>query len=293
MKKIFLTGGSGFIGKNIAEHFAGKYQIFAPTHAELELLDEAAVKAYFSQHRVEAVIHSAVRPGHRNAKDPSQILLNNTRMFFNLVRNRALFGKFIFLSSGCVYDQRFYQPKMGESAFDAHVPVDETGLSKYLAAKYLENMAEAVELRIFGVFGKYEDYAIRFISNMICKALFDLPLTIKQNRRFDYIWINDLPPILEYFIENKPQHKAYNVTPDGSIELVELAKIVLEISGKTLPIKVAKAGLGIEYSGDNQLLRREMGSLQFTPIRSAIKQLYDWYASNINSISRDVLLTDK
>ena len=89
--KLFITGGSGFIGRNIVEAFSDKYELLAPTHAELELLDENAVKAYLEKHKVDIVIHSAVRPGHRNAKDPSNQMVSNTRMFFNLARNAQLF----------------------------------------------------------------------------------------------------------------------------------------------------------------------------------------------------------
>ena len=292
-QKIFITGGSGFIGRNIAEYFAGQAEVFAPSHQELELLDEEAVRSYFRRHDFDVVIHSAVRPGHRNAKDPSHQLDHNCRMFFNLARNADRFKKFIFLSSGAVYDARNYQPKMTEEYFDSHVPADEMGFSKYIAAKYIAQAEKIVELRIFGIFGKYEDYAIRFISNMIGKTLFDLPLTMKQDRKFDYLYIDDLMPVLEHFINNKSEFKAYNVTPDRSVELKDLAEKVKKISGKNLPIKVAQPGLGVEYSGDNTRLRQEINGLRFTPIDEAIGQLYAWYLANKSILKKDLLLHDK
>ena len=199
---LFLTGGSGFIGRNILELLGQKHQIIAPTHKELDLLDENAVTEFFNSHDIDIVIHSAVRPGHRNAKDLSNQFDHNTRMFSNLVSNSSKFKKMIFLSSGLVYDIRYYQPKMKEEYFGNHIPSDEAGFSKYLSAKQIEKSSNIIELRLFGVFGKYEDYSIRFISNAICKALFDLPITIKQNRKFDYLYIEDLMPILQYFINN-------------------------------------------------------------------------------------------
>lgn len=83
----------------------------------------------------------------------------------------------------------------------------------------IEKSSNIYDLRIFGIFGKYEDYAIRFISNAICKTLFDLPITVKQDRNFDYIFVEDLMTVLEFFIEARPKYKAYNITPASSVSL--------------------------------------------------------------------------
>jgi GDP-L-fucose synthase len=290
---IFITGGSGFIGRNLVEHLKQGHVVFAPPHKELELLDEKAVKEYFKLHKFDIVVHSAVRPGHRNAKDPSNQLYNNLRMFFNITRNADAFGKLIFLSSGAVYDVTKPMVKIREDNFGACIPSDEHGFSKYIIAKHIEKLDNVVELRIFGIFGKYEDYSIRFISNAICKTIFDLPVTIKQNRKFDYLFIDDLIPIIDYFIKNKGQQKAYNITPDASISLLDLAEKVNKISGKNLPIKISQEGFGFEYSGNNQRLRNEIKDIRFTPVYTAIKKLYNWYVENKIVINIDSLLVDK
>lgn len=292
--KILITGGSGFIGRNLLESYLPvKYEILAPRHAELELLDEDAVSGYLKNGRFDAIIHNATKPGHRNAKDPGRVFYENTRMFFNLARNAAYFKKMIVVGSGAVYDMRHYRPKMSEAYFDTHVPADEHGLCKYVCGKYIEKSDNITDLRVFGIYGKYEDYAIRFISNMICKALFDLPLTVKQNRRFDYIWAEDLAPVLDHFLSHNHAHKAYNVTPDDSVELLQLARLVLKTAGKDLPIETAQPGLGLEYSGDNALLKREITDLTFTKPELAIEKLYKWYSLRKNELDRTVLLTDK
>lgn len=290
---ILLTGGSGFIGKNLFEYLSHKHEVFAPTHQELELLDEDSVRTFFEKHDIDVVIHAAVRPGHRNAKDPTNQFYNNMRMFFNIVRNADMFQKMIFISSGSLYDMRYYEPKMKEQNYDNHIPIDELGLSKYISAKYIEKVENIVELRVFGIYGKYEDYAIRFISNTICKTLFDLPITIKQNRRFDYLYIDDLMPIIDYFLENKGKYKSYNVTPDETIELKILAERIRNISEKNLPIYIAQDGMGMEYSGDNSRLHKEIPEIKFTSIDDGMYQLYQWYKKNIHLINKKYLLFDK
>jgi UDP-glucose 4-epimerase len=290
---VLITGGSGFIGRNLIEQLNGNYDILAPTHQELELLDEGAVKNYLNQNKADVVIHSAMKLGHRNAKDLSNLVYTNIRMFFNLIRNAHCFGKMIYLSTGAVYDERYYLPKMKEEYFDTQVPIDGTGFPKYICSKYVEKVDNVIELRPFGVFGKYEDWHIRFISNAICKTLYDLPITIKQNRKFDYVYIDDLVKIIHYFIENRSQYQVYNVTPNEAIELFTLAERVLDISKKSLEIKIAKPGMGVEYSGDNGRLKKEIPTFLFTKIEEAIQKLYSWYLSNREHIYYTELLIDK
>ena len=291
--KILVTGSSGFIGRNAVEYLIQKYEVLSPTHGELELVDEDAVRLFLKRHTVDVVVHCAVKPGHRNAKDPTNQLYVDTRMFFNLARNADLFQKLIYISSGAIYDVRYNMFKVGEEYFDTHMPVDEHGLFRYITAKYIEKAEHIIELRPFSVFGKYEDYAIRFISNAICKTLFDLPITIKQNRCFDFIYIDDLVRVIGYFIGREAKFKCYNVTPDAAVELKNVAEKVREISGKDLPILIAKDGMGLEYSGDNRRLREEIPGLFLAPIDQAIRQLYDWYRENQHMINREFLLFDK
>lgn len=293
-KKILLTGGSGFVGKNILESYlAKKYEITAPPRTELNLGDEISVDNFFKDKKFDIVIHSACKPSHRNAKDTTKIFCSNSVMFFNLIKHSDKFERMINIGSGAIYDLKSYRSKMKEDDFGVNIPSDEHGFCKYTIGKHIEQSDNVVDLRLFGLFGKYEDYAIRFISNAICKTLFDLPITIKQNRKFDYIYVNDLMPVLEYFIENKPKHSAYNVTPDKSIELYELAEKVKKISGKNLPIIVKDEGLGLEYSGDNSKLKKEIKNPNFTQIDKAINELYEWYNQNKHIIDKELLLIDK
>jgi UDP-glucose 4-epimerase len=289
---ILITGGSGFLGKNIYEHLSMNHKVLAPSHQDLDLTDEQVLRSFFKRNSVDVVIHGAWKPGHRNAKDMTDLIYTNIRLFLNLVRNKDYYHRFINLGSGSIYDARNYLPKMKENYFGAHIPVDNGGFVKYNCAQYIETLDGFVDLRLFGVFGKYEDYAIRFISNAICKALFDLPITMKQNKNFDYLFIDDLMPVMDYFIQNDSKYKAYNVTPNQSIDLYSLAEKVIRIAQKDLPIFVGKSGMGLEYSGDNSRLKDEVPNLSFTPIDVAIEKLYSWYSNYKELIDRDLLLID-
>jgi UDP-glucose 4-epimerase len=290
---ILLTGGSGFIGRNIKESFLNdKHAIMAPSRKELDLFDDKSAEQFFINNSFDVVIHAAARPGHRNAP-AGGYLTTNSRMLFNLLKYKDSWGRLINMGSGAIYDMTNYQPKMKEEYFGTHIPSDEHGFTKYIFGKMFPFLKNVVDLRLFGVFGKYEDYAIRFISNAICKTLFDVPVTLRQNRKFDYLYIDDLMPILDHFISHDLKYSEYNITPDKSSELMQIAMTIRNISSRDIDIKVTQEGMGLEYSGDNARLKKEMKGLCFTPIESSVEALYKWYASNKGILRKEYLLNDR
>ena len=291
--RVMLTGGSGFIGRCAVERLSGDFEVIAPTHAELELTDATAVEAWLRRHRVDAIVHSAVRPGHRNATDPTRQLETNLRMYANLVRCRDLWGRLLYLSSGAVYGTQAPVTGAREGDEGTVVPLDEHGFSRYVIAGLARGDEQVVELRPFGVFGPHEDYAIRLISNAICKTLFDLPVTLRQDRRFSYLWVEDLIPVLRHFLQGGTPGRAYNVTPDRVDGLRELADLVVAVSGKDLPVVVARDGVGRESTGYHARLRAEMSGLRVPPVVEAVERLYAWYAERTSLIDYEKLLVDK
>lgn len=292
--KILITGGSGFIGRNLKEQLADKYQVAAPASSELNLLDEDVIFEYLKNGKFDVVMHAATWNATINSpKDTTKVLENNLKMFFNLVRCRNYYGKLIYYGSGAEYDRRHWVPKMEEDYFDTHVPADGYGFSKYIMRKYAEKSENIYNLCLFGVFGKYEDWEIRFISNACCKALWNLPITIRQNVLFDYLYIEDLVKITEWFIKNVPLRNTYNICTGKTHDLFVLAEKVLSVSGKELEIKIEKGGLGREYSGYNSRLLGEIGSYAFKDMDACIQDLYLWYVDNKDLITRDKLLADK
>jgi GDP-L-fucose synthase len=214
-------------------------------------------------------------------------------MFFNLARFSDRYEKMIVFGSGAIYDGRHYHHAMREEEWKEYIPADDHGFCKYVCETYIEKSSNIVDLRLFGIFGKYEDYAIRFISNMICKAMFDLPLTLKQNRLFDYLYIDDLMPALEWFLENNSRFTSYNLTPGQPVALTELAALVLDILGKKLPIAIAAPGMGLEYTADTSRLRAEVPGLDFTSMPSAVAALASWYDTIKDRLDSKLLMVDK
>lgn len=294
MKKIMITGGTGFIGRNLKEQLQGSYEIFAPSRAELDILDQYKVEQILKTNAFDVVIHAATQNASRNAREGlNAVLERNLRMFFNLERCCGYYGKMLYYGSGAEYDIKNYRPNMKETYFDEHIPKDDYGFSKYIMSKSAAYSPNIYDLRLFGVFGPYEDWEIRFISNACCKVLFDMPITIRKNVVFDYMYIDDLVGITSWFCENTPKEKHYNITTGYRSDLKSIAEKIRSISGRKLDIRIEEEGLKPEYSGDNGKLLSEMGKYLFMSLDEAIEKLYYWYSKNINLIDRQKLVFDK
>ena len=294
MKKLLITGANGFVGRNLVESYLSKkYQITAISHKDLDLSDSIAVDEWFRFKYFDAVVNCALKPGHRNATDTKDFLNCNLRIFENLARQRDKIGRLINIGSGSVYGQEIDLSGVSERELFKNLGQTETSLYKYVVAKRIEAIPNFTDFIVFGLFGKYEDYAIRFISNAICKAIYDLPITCRQNRLFSYLDVSDLVPILEYFIENEPRHKFYNIVPDKVYGLVELAEFVRKISKKEVPIQISQEGNGLDYYGSNERLRQEMPDVSFTDMPRSIERLYSYYERNKDTINYSCLLFDK
>lgn len=290
--KILLTGGHGFIGKNLRESLGAKHDVLAPTRQELTLTDATTVAGYLQEKKIDLVVHAAGVGGNRQQSGEPNIISDNLKMFFNLVRAKEHFQRLIVLGSGAEYGKN--QPLVGvaEADFDKRVPADEYGFSKYVMAKYAEQSDFITHLRLFGVYGPHEDYQTRFISNAICKILLGLPITIKQNVFFDYLYVKDLGVIMEKFISRTPQETFYNIGTGERTDLLSIAKLILKITESDLPIQIGQTGLNKEYTANIDKLKQEFPALAYTPLEQAITELVAYYRSILPSLDKSLFLHD-
>jgi UDP-glucose 4-epimerase len=293
--KILITGVNGFVGRNLKEYFKNieLYDVYAPTEIELDLTNSHEVEKFFLCNEIDCIIHSATVL-QINKKYSSDVCELNLRMFFNLYRFKSNDSKLINLGSGSEYNRDYWVSNMNETYFDNHVPEDSHCFSKYIMSKFItsSNDETLLHLRIFGIFGKYEDYRNKFISNCVAKNLKKLPIIINQNVCYDYICVEDFSRIVEKLIKNYPKIRVLNVTPNKSTDLISINNIIQKFLNIETGCKILIEGYGTEYTGDNTNLLKSIGDFEFTPVEESIADLVSYYSKNIHLLDKDELRND-
>lgn len=275
--RILLIGKNGFIGKNLRNFLETKYSLSIPDRNELDLLKMDKVENYLKKNCFDVVINTANTNDFVYSVTAYDILDKNLKMFFNLERCSHLYGKMIYFGSGAEYDQKNYIPYMKEEFFDTFIPKDSYGFSKYIMAKTTEKSGNIYDLVLFGVYGKFEEWRRRFISNNLCRSLKGLPMTLNQNVIFDYLYIDDLCRITDWFIAHEPHYKRYNVCTGIGVDLLTLAKEINQVTELKREIQIYEPGWKREYTGNNERLLSEMGSFQFADRKKALNDMYKYY----------------
>ena len=292
---IFITGSNGFVGSHLKEYLRSKYQkytLFTPSSKELDLVDEIAVDKYILENKIDIIIHLANRGGGRDVADMKNVTEYNLRIFFNIAKHENNIKKIISFGSGAEYGKHKPIVDAEEEDYLWAQPLDEYGFYKSITSKYIQKSDNIVQLRIFGAYGEYENYRFKFISNAIVKNLLKLPIVINKNVYFDYIYIDDLVQMIDWFIHNDAQEKIYNVTTGQKIDLLSLANIVNESSDFKSEISVLNDGFNNEYTSNNNRVLGEISNFAFTSHKDAISKIRRYFEYNLNNLDQEIIIND-
>ena len=114
--KVLLTGSTGFVGRNLLDKLSSERHttLLAPSSSQLDLLSKASVEKYLMSHCPDLIIHAAGKVGgiQANIASPSEFLIDNTEMGFNLMVTAKKVGvsRLLNLGSSCMYPKDAVNP---------------------------------------------------------------------------------------------------------------------------------------------------------------------------------------
>lgn len=277
MKKILLTGGTGFIGRSILPILREYFEVDAPPRSELDTVSPESVHAFFAGRRYDAVIHSANCNPVRNPQCDGTVnmLEASLRAFFNLRKESGSYGRLFYFGSGAEYDKRYEIKSIREEEIGRSIPADTYGFAKYIMNEMARSSEAIYNLRVLGCYGP-TDSKSKFIRDAIDCCLEERAVTIRQDCMFDYTYVDDIGHIVCRMLDMDLKYHDYNICTGKRVALSEIASIVNRQMGNNRPVEIAAPGWNREYTADNSRLLTELGDFGFTSLEDGIAKQIVW-----------------
>lgn len=316
MKRILVAGSSGFIGSNLVKKLQdeGHYVIgidmelpkyIQPDHFcnyDMRLdwhdwLDTSEI----SEGVDEAYCLSCLMGGMGfigdEAKYGYDITIGSTQIIISFIDICRWFKipKVFYSSSACVYNQELQTNSkvvaLKESDAIPASPDLLYGWQKLYAEKMFEasglNVRVARFHNIFGKWGTYDGGKEKAPAAMCRKVAMakdgdkiEVWGTGLQTRSF--LDINECLVGVEKLM-NSDYSKPLNIGSSELISINDLAKMVIDISGKNLTIKNIEGNVGVMgRNSDNTLCNEILGWESKQPLRVSMEKLYRWIDLSIN-----------
>ena len=283
MINILITSTTGFIGKNLLEYFNGlpSINVFALNRSTLDLRLSNDLVAYVKQYKIDFIINTAV-----SLNDFS----NNMLITYSLFNASKYCSAVLMLGSGIEYNPKRYIPKMKEDYFDKSAfPSDDNAYhnSKFLSSILLDTLMykNVFNFRLFGVFGKYEDYSRRLISNNIFQYLTKGTLSYNKDISFDYLDVMDLARSLHCFITKftVPRHHTYNICTGIPSKFSSIMNEIAKFYGadQSIIMRHDPTASNYEYSGNPSRFEDEFNiKILDTSFQQSIESIHNWMIAN-------------
>jgi GDP-L-fucose synthase len=304
--KILLTGGNGMVGKNILEHAAAaSHTMLAPSSAELNLLDGAAVAAWLAAHRPDMVIHSAGVVGgiQANMANPVKFLVDNMQMGLNLITAARAAGvrQLMNLSSSCMYPRAAANPLAEELILMGELEPTNEGyaLAKIASTRLCEYIRKEEPALLYktvipcNIYGRHDKFDPRH-SHMIpavIKKIVDAKLAGQAaidiwgdgTARREFMFAGDLADFVFYAVarfDAMPQNINVGLGHDYTInEYYAAVARTVGFDGAFEHDLSKPVGMKQKLIDDKKLAA--FGWKYQTSIADGIRQTYDYYMNEV------------
>ena len=278
---LLITGGTGFIGRNLVPILKSKHKVFAPRREDLNLFDKTEVHSFLNRNDIDCVIHFAnPRPSFDPLRSSGDRMFEDMMCMFSVLYDlRFDYRRMVYTGSGAEYDKTKDISNVKEDEVFQRKPQDDYGLAKQLMNRMASQSSNIVNCRVFGCFGPGE-LPERFVRHCVDSCLRRAPIAIQQDCKFDYIYVDDLAEYIIWMIEGNPTFSAYNVSGNNHMFLSEIAREVSFELGARAELAVRSPVIGREYTACGDRLFQESGIKPRTTIASAVRIIAEKANSN-------------
>ena len=253
--KILITGGNGNIAKMIKNNLGFQYEMTNLTRSDLNILNQFDIEKYLLANSFDILVHTAISGGKRTKEENGDVTHNNLLMLENLLKHADKFKMIINFDSGAIYDRNTDILNRKESDIYT-IPSDYYGFSKYLIYQRSLQFNNMYNFRIFNIFHSNEE-PDRFIKMCFNAKNNNLPVTIFEDKYFDFMYEDDFMKIVKYYFDNvsNPSKllKTINICYEKKYKLSEIAGLIIK-NNEQIIIKNSDP-FNKNYSGDNTLLK--------------------------------------
>jgi len=253
-EKIYVAGHRGMVGSAIVRKLEadGYSNIVIRTHAELDLLDQAAVSAFFQEEKPAYIFLAAAKVGgiHANNTLRAEFIYQNLMMEANIIHAAWQAGvqRLLFLGSSCIYPRDCPQPIKEEYLLTGPLePTNEPyAIAKIAGIKLCESYnhqygAQYVSVMPTNLYGPNDNYDLsnsHVLPALIRKAneakgRGDKGLVVcgsgKPMREF--LYVDDMADACIFLMENGITEGLFNVGTGEDVTICELAETVMSVVG--------------------------------------------------------------
>ncbi len=304
--KIYVAGHRGLVGSAIVRSLkrAGYDNIIGRTHAELDLTDQAAVRAFFEEERPDVVVLAAAKVGGINANQskPAEFAYENMQIQCNVIKccHDYKVKKLLFLGSTCIYPKMAPQP-IPESALltgplettnEAYAIAKISGLEmcKFFKMQYGDDFISCMPTNLYGPYDNYELSGSHVMPAMIRKfheakvnnaPSVELWGTGTPLREF--LYSDDMADACVYLLEHYDGLEHVNIGTGKEVtikQLAELVKATVGYEGDIVWNSDMPDGTPRKLTDVTKL--HSLGFMHKVELEEGVKLAYDWFRENID-----------